>query len=174
MKKLKNYLKKYPEYNIQELPIKYSKFLNIVNYLRNNDIRSNLKKSNIIELKDNHIYLNGKIFTKYLKVFKTQKYRENNVLKRQVTNKFSGIDVTKFDFTHYIGKDRDDNIYWVVGFLGNRKIIVLNQYGDILDFFRYRESLKSYGYPAVHPSGDIYKMDFDEKHHYLYRIKRVW
>ncbi len=67
-----------------------------------------------------------------------------------------------------LGSDENHNIYWYSSV--TREVYVFRN-GFVLDNVN---SLGKITFPAVHPSGDIYFLDYDDKAVYLYRIKNVW
>ena len=73
----------------------------------------------------------------------------------------------------YIGEDNDGNKYWCIPY-NQDAIVILNKYGEIIDIFNYNFGIFGNMLPTVHPSGDIYLLDYDEDYHYLKMIKRVW
>jgi hypothetical protein len=70
----------------------------------------------------------------------------------------------------YVGKDSDQNYYWT---LDLRIICIFNKIGELIDIFSF-DITKTKKIPTIHPSGDVYFLDYDENGCYLYRIKRIW
>ena len=70
----------------------------------------------------------------------------------------------------FIGKDREGNWYWK---FGSKAIVVHNAQGQVIENFIY-DSKKSKTLPAVHPSGDVYFLDYDEEGIYINKISRRW
>jgi hypothetical protein len=70
-----------------------------------------------------------------------------------------------------VGKDSCGNLYWISG----SYLIICNDKGIFIDIINlYNAMYIAKTFPAVHPSGDIYFLDYDDKAVYLYRIKNVW
>jgi hypothetical protein len=71
----------------------------------------------------------------------------------------------------YIGQDYAGCTYWNV--IGLFYILVFNENGMCIETLKYDPEMSS-TLPAVHPSGDIYFLDYDTEGVYLYRIENVW
>jgi len=71
----------------------------------------------------------------------------------------------------YIGVDNKGNSYWMslIGYT----MEVFSSYGLIIDMFDYDPDIIRTK-PAVHPSGDIFFLGYDEEGVNLYRVKNVW
>lgn len=92
-----------------------------------------------------------------------QAYRNSNI------HKFKPIN-TQSDGIQFLGKDIKKNVYWDID-IGY--ILIFNKDGYVLDFVKYNNS-SSKTQPAIHPSGDVYILDYDKNGVYLNRIKNVW
>jgi hypothetical protein len=72
--------------------------------------------------------------------------------------------------TEFVGRDIRENSYWQ----RNNGIIVFDGEGWPIDlFFPKNESSVKTTF-SVHPSGDVYFIDYDKNGVYLYRIANVW
>jgi hypothetical protein len=121
----------------------------------------------------NRIFLNGELLTRDYKVFYEYwkerfsrcGYEDNKkyLLSNWVSSK-SASDMT------YLGRDIADNYYWKCMY---KYIAIYNPIQSFFYFFEYYYN-KSKTLPAVHPSGDVYFLDYDENGVYLYRVKNVW
>lgn len=81
-----------------------------------------------------------------------------------------GLGMDIFKKPVYLGSDNDGNMYWNNG---KTLILVFNKDGWIIDIFFYEKHL-SKTYPAVHPNGDIYLLNYDETKVTLNKITRKW
>jgi hypothetical protein len=70
----------------------------------------------------------------------------------------------------YMGTDLRGNVYWNVG---SYRGIVFGPSGWVIGSISY-DRTDMVGRPVVHPSGDIYFIDFDTEYVYLRRIQNVW
>ena len=73
-------------------------------------------------------------------------------------------------YIKYIGRDLDGNYYW--DYRG--KIIINNNKGMMIEYFKYDYLNINTFPPAVHPSGDVYFLHYDSEAVYLNKIARVW
>jgi hypothetical protein len=71
---------------------------------------------------------------------------------------------------YYLGRDQDRNWYW---FDHPNKILVFSGNGIVLDIFSFDLSNITCN-PAIHPSGDIYFISYDEEYVLLSKIERRW
>jgi len=129
----------------------------------------NVKDNNFIIINgelQNHDY---KDFYKFHKKIRQEKELKCKILNNKL-EKFTDAYLEKLMEMKYIGKDKNGNVYWQ---LFSSKILIFNNNGDIIDAFKY-DYLKSYISPAVHPNGDIYFLNYDDKNTYLYKINRIW
>lgn len=87
----------------------------------------------------------------------------------------NAIDMTYDDFKkykniRYIGEDLDGNLYWLSG---RKRFLVSNKDGWFIAGFLYNYK-NSKVLPTIHPSGDIYFMNYDSEEVNLYKIPRQW
>jgi len=119
----------------------------------------------------NRLFLDDQLITHDYKKYYTYWEEKHNV---DTNNKKSGLfkkakKYTDFIETFFVGKDDNDNIYWY----SYGTIIVFNRNGEVIDIFQPKKGhFKTW--PIIHPSGDVYFLDYDEKGVYLYRVKNVW
>ncbi len=71
----------------------------------------------------------------------------------------------------YCGSDNNKNTYWA----SSNLIMVFGPDGFLKDMFIPENAMekKKTSY-AVHPSGDVYFLDYDKEGVYLYRVENVW
>ena len=96
--------------------------------------------------------------------------RENTVLYEEEVEQTIDLSKIQPSYMTYMGQDADGNYYW--DYCMN-SMLVFSAKGIILDYFVY-DMKKSRTVPAVHPSGDVYFLDYDQYGVYLYKIHRVW
>lgn len=70
----------------------------------------------------------------------------------------------------YLGHDVDKNYYW---YSPAGELYIFNRKGRLIEAFRYDGSSFK-GYPALHPSGDIYFIFYNKAYLLLKRIGRKW
>jgi hypothetical protein len=70
----------------------------------------------------------------------------------------------------FIGKDKENNTYWAYP---QGLTLVFDTNGFLLDIF-IPGSITSMIFPAVHPSGDVYFMEWDKEYVSLYKVDRRW
>lgn len=90
----------------------------------------------------------------------------------ETVNKFkTRIDkvMKKSNRVAYIGADDDFNTYWKLSSL----IIIINNEGDFIDIF-IPENKKLRQYPAIHPTGDLYYLNYNEEHIKIHLLRRKW
>ena len=126
------------------------------------DIKNN--KGDTLELETQ----NFEDFYQFHKVVNTDKSKmeeTDKVYLKTLTNEYIEKNLSNII---YLGKDKDNNSYW-----WGAGIYVFNNTGKVIEAFKY-DSKRSKVYPAIHPSGDVYFLNYDGEKNYLYRIKRVW
>jgi sugar lactone lactonase YvrE len=112
------------------------------------------------------------IFNKYWKK-KREEEKQLNRNSVQPSEQESNIyDLNKIPsgYFTYVGKDMAGNYYWDINW---SRICVFNEKGSLIQYFRYGKN-KSKVLPTIHPSGDIYFLNYDEKGVYLYKIPKTW
>jgi hypothetical protein len=70
-----------------------------------------------------------------------------------------------------MGVDVKGNYYWVSNF---GYVFIFNNIGIIIDKLKFSDPANTTIVTTVHPSGDIYFLDYDDNGVYLYRIKNIW
>jgi hypothetical protein len=119
--------------------------------------------------------INFSIFNKFWKIKreeeKKQLSRNGNLLTKEPEEMNLDIfkDNSSSTFT-FIGKDSDGNYYWDAN---ANSVCVFNNKGSLIKYFNY-DINKSKTRPTIHPSGDVYFLDYDEKEVRLYKVSRVW
>jgi len=120
---------------------------------------------------NDRLFFEGKILNKDFRLFANYWLEEHKgVSHQQHIEGFTNEAYRKMKNNTYIGKDALGNTYWLVG---SFRFIVINQNGWIIHGGKF-DQYKSRTLPAVHPSGDIYFLDYDENGVYLYKIERRW
>jgi len=121
----------------------------------------------------NRLFLNGELLTRNYKTFYNywlERYdNENNNENKKTLQKY-WLSKDASDEMNYLGKDYSGKYYWAYQ---NNYIAIYNPNESFFKLFEYDYN-KSKSIPAVHPSGDVYFLDYDEKQVYLYRVKNVW
>ena len=79
--------------------------------------------------------------------------------------------LTASEFMPLVGRDGDGNWYWYNGF--SKQIIIFDESGFVIDRFPLNPD-QSLTIPAVHPSGDVYTLSFDDDGVTVWRIERRW
>jgi len=122
---------------------------------------------------ENRLFLNGELLTRNYKVFYNywkDKHERLKYKNRNNKNIKSPQDFLNSGFVMtYLGKDKSNNFYWDA----NQAILIFNKEGWLIDGF-ISKNMKSKSIPTIHPSGDVYFLDYDQKGVYLYRVKNVW
>ncbi len=126
-----------------------------------------------IEIDDDlRIFKNGVLNTSILKVYSLY-WKNKSDFVNQLLYK-SKIEYEQMLYSvdaQYLGKDLSNNLYWLCG----AYILICTSDGMFIDFlYQYNAMYIAKTFPAIHPSGDIYFLDYDDKAVYLYRIKNVW
>jgi len=114
------------------------------------------------------IFLNGELLTRNYEAF-YKYWEEINIDMKD--HKFIPLKPEYSDNAIFIGKDVNNNFYWDIGL---SHIYVFNKNGLVLELFKYNKKREYKTLPAIHPSGDVYFLDYDENGVYLYRVKNVW
>jgi hypothetical protein len=117
----------------------------------------------------NRLFLNGELQTRdYGTYIRYQKEKDANYSLNK-KHKYMVFSAEQSQVS-LIGKDKAGNIYWNVM---NNDLIIFNSSGFVIEKLKYNQN-KSKTLPAVHPSGDIYFLDYDEKEVRLYSVQNVW
>jgi len=118
----------------------------------------------------NRLFLNGELLTRNYKLFYNY-WEEMHKSKGLDNNKIKlSFDYSNLNDMTYLGKDKNENYYWKGGW---KWIWIFDKSGFLIEMFEFNGN-KSKILPTVHPSGDVYFLDYDEKGVYLYRVKNVW
>lgn len=144
----------------------------IVNEITRTIVKKDVTQTFQIDM-TNRIIINNKVITQDFDIY-------SGFLREQHTiNKYTGekhLDGFTDDYLNrinnlvYLGEDQDKNIYW--RFM-NSKIIIINQNGYVIGALSY-DVEKTRRLPTIHPSGDIYFLDYNTEGVYLYKIIRQW
>lgn len=118
----------------------------------------------------NRLFLDGELQTRDYKTFFNYWVERNNDIKKSGNATELSLNPDIFSVaTKFIGKDSNGNYYW-----NDRKaVIIFNKYGDLIDIFLTVQPYSQFT-PAVHPSGEVYFLDYDEEEVRLYKVSRVW
>ena len=121
---------------------------------------------------NNRLFYNKELITRDYEVYINYQISKYNSYEEWRSNNpyIINADLRKSNNKTYLGKDTNNNIYWKTG---NKRILVFNSEGHLLDKFQYNRDI-SKTLPAVHPSGDVYFLDYDENEVRLYKITRRW
>ncbi|WP_020614629.1 SH3 domain-containing protein [Sediminispirochaeta bajacaliforniensis] len=143
-----------------------------VQELIKNDPRGDLAGLSINE--ENRLFIEGRPLTRdyktYIQYFlDTYNIEEDLQYRDDKRHIFRPLKQTSGNLS-LIGEDSDGNWYWDVL---RKYVFIFNKEGWVLDVFQYDDNISS-TLPAVHPSGDIYFLDYDTEGVYLYRIENVW
>jgi len=146
-----------------------------LNVISSNQMKTLLNTPEMYGLQDvtidnqNRIFLNGVLQTRDYQTFseywseKTESYSMNQ------KHKFKPMKSTSNGMV-YLGIDGKGNSYWEIS---PKWLMIFNPEGWVIDAIQF-DYKKTKTLPTVHPSGDIYFLDYDDNGVYLYRIKNVW
>jgi hypothetical protein len=119
---------------------------------------------------EDRIFLNGELQTRDFAAFFSfwAKLYKNEKSKLTKTGSYYGL--SSASYMDFIGNDRNSNWYW---YIGRKYVIIHNKDGAVISELEI-DPEKSRIIPAVHPSGDVYFLSYDDKGVYLYKIARRW
>jgi hypothetical protein len=123
----------------------------------------------------NRLFVNGELETRDYRTFYEYWSKKNNSETLKKKNVVFSWDATQYlkQSVAFVGKDSIGNRYWTPGF----PVMVFNPQGYLIDFIipdpDHIMEKKKTSY-AIHPSGDIYFLDYDKVGVYLYRVENVW
>jgi hypothetical protein len=118
----------------------------------------------------NRLFVNGELETRDYWTFDQYWADQYPDYPRDKRHKYPVYSEDTSPYIQFVGKDVKGNVYWNVH---NNKILVYDNHGIVIDRFEYDRE-KSKTLPAVHPSGDVYFLDYDENAVSLYRVENVW
>jgi hypothetical protein len=121
----------------------------------------------------NRLFINGKLETRDYRAYMeywAQKYNFVNVISfcRDSMHKVTPYSEEQ-EGINYLGEDINGNIIWSVY---GMTILVFTRKGQCINKFDY-DNNKCKTLPAIHPSGDVYFLDYDKEGVYLYRVENV-
>jgi hypothetical protein len=120
-------------------------------------------------------FINGNLVTRNYETFYNYWSVKNNEKSLRYSNANFRWDATQYlnQQVVYIGRDEKGNSYWTPGY----PIMVYNAKGYLIDFFIPNPdnlmNIKKTPY-SIHPSGDVYFLDYDKNGVYLYCVENVW
>jgi len=123
----------------------------------------------------NRLFIDGELQTKDYKTFysywmEQMDFSDPDDYRLSEIHKYRPINIKSAEYVHFLGIDNIKNMYWRAG---NKTILVFDDSGRIKFRFEF-DFLKSKTQPAIHPSGDVYFLDYDTEGVYVYRIQNVW
>jgi hypothetical protein len=129
-----------------------------------------LKLKNLQVDDKNRIFIDGLLQTNNYTTF--YNYLDEKIGNRINSKMRLNWDISKLNNNEmiYLGTDKDRNVYWHGGF---KWIYVFNQEGILLCLFSYDFSNTKI-VPALHPSGDVYFLNYDSDTIQISKINRRW
>lgn len=122
-------------------------------------------------IEQNRIVKDNKVYTRDFKVFISYwQTQHEGTDSPPYAKRLPGVDFMKLSNVEYLGIDEDGNSYWRSY---PKRIFVFDDQGWLLDNFFFNHK-KTKVIPAIHPSGDIYLLDYNQYRARLYKIPRVW
>lgn len=126
-----------------------------------------------IYINDNFLMKGNELLTRDFHQY-TSFWQEKQKHMQKPNNLFILPDGTQFKDiglpTIFIGEDKDFNKYWAIS---NFFIFVFNKDGWLIDAIEINNSIMKVR-PTVHPTGDIYFIDYDSKEVIIFKIPRQW
>ena len=121
----------------------------------------------------NRLIVNGELVTRSYEAFVTyymEKRSFTDVLQftRQVENKYRALNY-KGGGNYFAGKDETGNWYW----FNSGYLSIFSDKGFQIDLINLVNNSRQTT-PAIHPSGDVYFLDYDKNNVFVKRIQNVW
>jgi len=122
------------------------------------------------------LLLDDELITKNIHTFVNywhEKHAEDNMTGKDLVELPYTKRITDLKDLTFYGKDNYGNTYWDYG---RFSILVFDKNGWLIDGIRYVEKIEGGLVPliAIHPTGDIYLLDYDWDGVYLFKIDKKW